>query len=232
MNPRVTIIVPVYNEAATLPATLGQLAATPTAGYDREVIAVDDGSTDGSAQALDAWAATFGQQVIHLAHNQGKAAAIQAGLRAAQGDIVLLHDADGEYDPADHAALLAPLLANQADAVWGNRMHRGNPVGYRRYWLGNFGISLLASALYGRRIHDLETGAKAFRRSLVAPDALRAQGFAVEVELTVRLLKQRVRLREVHVRYRPRGFSEGKKISWRDGVRAVGLLFWYRLGGR
>lgn len=228
----VSVIVPVHNEAATLPDVLRALAATPTA-HAREVIAVDDGSTDGSGAVLDAWAAERPERrVIHLPQNLGKGAALRAGFTAARGEIVVVHDADGEYDVADHAALVAPLLAGRADAVWGSRMHRGNPVGYRRYWLGNYAISLLASVLYGRRVHDVETGAKALRRSLLPGLRLRAERFDVEVELTARVLAARARFTEVPVCYRPRSFAQGKKISWRDGVQAVWLLVWYRMSGR
>ncbi len=229
MPPGTSVIVPVHNEARTLPGVLRALEAASAEG-SREVIAVDDGSTDGSAAILDAWAAARpDHRVIHLPRNQGKGAALRAGFAEARGDIVIVHDADGEYDPADHAALLAPLLAGRADAVWGNRMHRGNPVGYRRYWLGNYAISLLASLLFGRRVHDVETGAKALRRTLLP--RLRAERFDVEVELTARVLQAGVAFAEVPVRYRPRRFAQGKKISWRDGVRAVGLLFKYRFFG-
>lgn len=227
----VSVIVPVYNEAAVLPTVLRGLSALALDG-DHEVIAVDDGSTDGSGAILDAWAQPPDRRVIHLPRNAGKGAALRAGFAAARGEIVVVHDADGEYDVADHAALLAPLLAGRADAVWGNRMHRGNPVGYRRYWLGNYAISLLASVLYGRRVHDVETGAKALRRTLLPRLRLAAERFDVEVELTARVLQARVPFAEVPVRYRPRSFVQGKKISWRDGVRAVGLLVWYRFGGK
>ncbi len=232
MPPRTSVIVPVHNEARTLPGVLRALEAASGGGVC-EVIAVDDGSTDTSGAILDAWAAERpDRRVIHLLRNQGKGAALRAGFADARGEIVVVHDADGEYDVADHAALLAPLLAGRADAVWGNRMHRGNPVGYRRYWLGNYAISLLASLLFGRRVHDVETGAKALRRTLLSSLRLRAEHFDIEVEMTARVLQARVAFAEVPVRYHPRRFAEGKKISWRDGVRAVWLLIGYRIFNR
>lgn len=227
--PLVSIIVPVYNETARILGALTQLLETPLPGGQREIIVVDDGSSDGSRAVVEDFERRGSVRACYHQKNRGKGAAVQTGVQAAAGEYLVLHDADGEYDPAEHRRLVAPLAAGQADVVYGNRMHRGNPVGYRRYWLGNYAISLWCSLLYGCRVHDVETGAKAFRRAVFPPLGLQAQRFDFEVEFTARILQAKLRLVEVPVHYRPRRFGQGKKISWRDGVRAFWLLAKYRL---
>ena len=229
MPPLASVIVPVYNEGKLLPEVLRRLRGVQVPGASLEVIVVDDGSVDGSGEIAAAWQRQGAGTVIRHPVNRGKGAALQSGIAAALGEWVLIHDADLEYDSRDLPKLITPLQQGTADVVYGNRMHRGNPVGYRRYWLGNYAISLWASLLFGRRIHDVETGAKAFRRSVLVQLHLAAERFDIEVELTARTLQGGWRFTEVPIRYSPRRFGEGKKISWRDGVQAFWLLLRYRL---
>ncbi len=226
--PPVSIIIPVYNEVSRLRAAVARVRAATIPGVEREIIVVDDGSTDGSRAVVEELEREGTVRACYHQQNRGKGAAIRTGVAAARGDRVVLHDADLEYDPAEHRKLLDPLLAGNADVVYGNRMHRGNPVGYWRYWIGNYLISLVCSLLFSRRVHDVETGAKAFRRAVLPGLGLRAERFDFEVEVTARVLQSGLRLAEVPVSYCPRRFGQGKKISWRDGVRALGLLVKYR----
>lgn len=220
---------PAYNEASRLGQAVEQVLAVKHANVRREVIIVDDGSSDGSSHVI----AGLAQQGLVRAYthdrNLGKGAALRTGMAQVLGEFIVIQDADLEYDPAEHERLLAPLLSGSADVVFGNRMHAGNPVGYRRYWLGNYLISAWASLLFGRRLHDVETGFKAFRRSLVQGLQLRANRFDFEVEFTARVLGSGARVLEVPITYRPRKFTEGKKITWRDGVAALWLLAKYRI---
>lgn len=220
---------PVYNEAPRLRAAIARLRAASIPGVEREIIVVDDGSTDGSRAVVEERAGNGQIRAFFHPHNCGKGAAILTGVAAARGDYLVLHDADLEYDPTEHRKLLGPLLAGAADVVYGNRMHAGNPVGYRRYWIGNYLISLVGSLLFGRRVHDVETGAKAFLRAVWPRLGLSAQRFDFEVEVTARVLQTRLRFAEVPITYHPRRFREGKKITWRDGVQALWLLLRYRL---
>lgn len=227
--PLVSIIMPVYNEAGRLRQAIQQVRAANIAGVRRELIVVDDGSTDGSGAVISGLARQGLVRAYTHDRNLGKGAALSTGIAQASGEFILVQDADLEYDPAEHERLFAPLLSGRADVVFGNRMHAGNPVGYRRYWLGNYLISAWASLLFGRRLHDVETGFKAFRRSLVARLQLRANRFDFEVEFTARVLGSGARVVEVPISYHPRKFTDGKKITWRDGVAALWLLVKYRL---
>lgn len=229
--PVVSIVLPVYNEAATLAAVVSRVQAVAGQTLRYELVVVDDGSTDTSRQLILELAARGIVKACYHPRNLGKGAALRSGFSVATGEFIVVQDADAEYDPNEHQRLLKPLMDNVADVVYGNRMHRSNPVGYRRYWLGNYVISLWCSLLYGRRVHDVETGAKAFRRALLPKLHLAADRFDFEVEFTVQVLRSGARYMEVPVSYRPRKFTEGKKITWRDGVQALWLLFTYRFFG-
>lgn len=228
---KVSIIVPCHNEEATLPHLLERLLAALTPGFDREIIVVDDGSTDGSGKILGQFLVRHPQIVraVLLPRNRGKGAAVRAGLELATGDILLVQDADLEYDPADIASLLERFRDPAVQVVYGSRIQgsriweRGNRSYQRYYWGGRL-LTWLTNVLYGSRLTDESTGYKALRRTALEGITLTADGFAFCPELTAKLLRQRLVIHEVPIHYTPRSFAEGKKIRWWDGAVAIWTL--------
>jgi glycosyltransferase involved in cell wall biosynthesis len=227
--PVLTVIVPVYNEARHLPEVLERLFTSPCP-IEREWIFVDDASTDDSAGILDELAAPRGVKVIRRPGNGGKGMAIREGIRAATGDFILIQDADLEYDPRDVPRLLGPLLADEADVVYGSRFRRERPQVHRTmHFLINRTLTALSNLLSGIYLSDMETCYKVFRSDLLKAMNLRSQRFGFEVESTAYIAKVRVRIHEVPISYFPRTRLAGKKITWRDGVAALGHLVVYNL---
>jgi glycosyltransferase involved in cell wall biosynthesis len=225
-DPLVSIVVPAYNEASTIEEVLGRLSAVP---FRTEVIVVDDGSTDGTA---DLAAAVDGVRLIRRPRNAGKGAAVRDGIAVSSGDIVVIQDADLEYDPKDLARLLEPLIEGHADAVYGTRLRGGAPQRAHLFWhyAGNRFLSLLTNVLYNTTISDMEVGYKAFRGDLIRGLRLVSDDFRFEPEVTAKVLKTSgVRLYEVPISYYGRTFAEGKKITWRDGLKAVVALVRFRV---
>ena len=225
-----TVIVPARGEAATLPEIVARVRAT---GLAHQIVVVDDGSTDGTPAVLAALANAGEPPLTLFRHDRsrGKGAAIRTGLAAATGNLILVQDADLEYDPVDYPALLAPFADPAVQAVYGSRnLRSGNGrSNFAFYWGGRF-LSWLASSLYrGARLTDEATGYKAVRTALLREFALQENGFAFCAELTARLLSRRVCIREVPVSYRPRTRREGKKIRWHDGIAAIWTLVRLRL---
>jgi len=219
---KVTVIIPVYNEEKYVAAVWQRLQALAWPEWEKEIIFVDDGSSDHTAEVLKSL--SIAGRVITHARNRGKGAAIKTGLAAARGEIIAIQDADLEYDPADLAALIAPIVRGEADVVYGSRMTGHNAIGHWRYYFGNKLISVLASWLYGAKLSDVETGYKVFRRALAAGLELKSDDFGIEAELTAKFLKSQCQIIELPISYRPRRFSEGKKIRGRDGWQAIWLL--------
>ncbi len=214
---KLSVIIPVYNERATLPALLDRVRLAP---YEKEVLIVDDGSTDGTWEVLQALQAP---DVVLLKHprNQGKGTALRTGLAHASGDIVIFQDADLEYDPQDYPLLVQPILQGNASVVYGYRTwQRTGPLYPPRYYANRL-LTLLTNLLYGARLKDMEVCYKAFQAQVIKGLDLRAQRFDIEPEVTAKLLKAGYAIRQVPIRYHPRGVKEGKKIGWRDGFAAV-----------
>jgi glycosyltransferase involved in cell wall biosynthesis len=222
---RLSIIIPVYNEAQTVDQVLDRVDAIPLAGVEKEVIVVDDGSTDGSAEIIRRRLSGGANQIAHLSIiNLGKGAAVRFGFKHATGDIVMIQDADLELDPAECLKLIDPILKGTAAVVYGSRFLRPTPGIPRRTRLANRALTFLTNALYGSRLTDMETAYKALTRDVLRSISLRCVGFDIEPEITARVLQAGYTIAEVPISYRPRRIDEGKKISWTDGLDAVYTL--------
>jgi glycosyltransferase involved in cell wall biosynthesis len=224
-----SVVMPVYNEVHTIAEVVGRVQRA-SAHMSREIIVVDDASTDGTDGVLDKLAREHPEvRVFSHPVNQGKGAAIRTGIAHATGDIVLVQDADLEYDPRDYPMLLEPILENQADVVFGNRFHGGpHRVLYFWHYAANRFLTLLTNLLTGLNVTDMEVGYKVFRREVLRRLTLKSDRFGFEPEVTVKVAKLRVRVYEVPIRYYGRTYEEGKKITWRDGVAALCHIVRYR----
>ena len=227
-NLLLSVIVPAYNEAATVEAALRRIRAI---ALRLEIIAVNDASTDGTREILDELAKTgLVDRVIHHEKNRGKGAAIRSGITAASGDAVVVQDADLEYDPADLPSLLLPIRARQADAVYGSRFQGGpHRVLYFWHYVGNRFLTLLSNMFTNLNLTDLETCYKLIRTDLLKQLPLSSNRFGFEVEITARLAQARARIWEIPISYSGRTYAEGKKITWRDGCAALFHILRYNL---
>jgi glycosyltransferase involved in cell wall biosynthesis len=221
---RLSIIVPVYNEARTVRAVIDRLL-TIDLPVPREILVVDDGSTDGTGDVLDKAAAEgLGVTVIRMPQNGGKGTAIRAGLARATGTIVAIQDADLELDPAQLAGLVQPIVTGQANVVYGSRFLDGTARAPRMTIAGNRMLTAATNVLYGSAITDMETCYKIMRAEVARSLNLTASRFEIEPQITARLLRGGHRIHELPVQFAPRSKAEGKKIKWRDGVRALQVL--------
>jgi hypothetical protein len=229
---RLSVIIPVFNEAQTVEAVIQRVRQT---GLPLELVLVDDGSTDGTRDLLQRYEDAADCKVIIHEKNCGKGAALKTGLAAAEGDVIVVQDADMEYDPRDFRLLLQPILEDQADVVYGSRfIHNDRPVSPLWHQGANQVITFFASLASGYKFTDVETCYKMFRRDVVQDivPGLREKRFGVEIELTMKLAKQRgLRFFERPIQYERRSYAEGKKIGWRDGIAALWCIFRYRLFG-
>lgn len=225
---KVSIIIPVYNEEKTIKELLLKVQNTDFSGLEKEIIIVDDASFDATTDILN----NMKQQYKILFHkkNQGKGAAIRTAVKEATGDIVVIQDADLEYLPEDYNKLLPFIINNQADVVYGSRfLDRENIKNFMfKNMLANKILTMLTNILYGASITDMETCYKAFRREFIQNIEIKSDRFDFEPEITSKLLKKKVRLKEVPISYNGRGHNEGKKINWKDGISAVVALIKYR----
>ncbi len=223
---KLDIVIPAYNERHTIREILKRVDAV---GMADEIIVVDDGSTDGTRDILAELNGTGDVRVIFQEKNQGKGAAVRAGIHAATGDVILIQDADLEYDPRDYPALMKPIREGLADVVYGSRF-LGGPRRPVMFWhmVANKMLTLMTNLLYDTILTDMETGYKVFRREVVEGMKLRANRFDFEPEFTAKILKRKVRIFEVPITFNPRDYHEGKKIGLRDAFEAVWALLKYR----
>jgi glycosyltransferase involved in cell wall biosynthesis len=223
---KLSIIIPAYNEEATVEALVRQVQAVDLRPIEKEIIVVNDGSKDGTEQVLKGLAA-----IRYISHerNAGKGAALTTGFQAATGDIVLIQDADLEYHPDDYQTVIQPIVDGACDAVMGSRfiLYKPQFLGKRRspylsHYIGNMLVTSITNLLYGQRFTDYEGCYKAFRRTVVAATPVKAKGFEFDNELICKLMRKGVRIVEVPIRYTPRSYESGKKITWRHGV----IMLW------
>jgi glycosyltransferase involved in cell wall biosynthesis len=226
---KLSVVIPVYNERATLRYVVERVLAVP---LDLEVLCVDDGSRDGSREILSELQTQHRQvQVFLQPRNMGKGAALRHGIQAATGDFVVIQDADLEYDPADYPLLLDPLIQGKADVVYGSRFLGAAPHRVLYFWhsVGNRALTLLSNCLTNINLTDMETCYKVFRREVIQSIPIEENRFGFEPEITVKVAKRRLRIYEVGISYWGRTYEEGKKIGWRDGLRAVWCLLKYSI---
>jgi len=233
---KLSVVIPVYNEMATLDAILAKVQAAPLPdGLAMEVVLVDDCSTDGSRAKLEALQTEHPEWIVCFHEvNQGKGAALRDGFAAATGDIVLIQDADLEYDPADYPALLGPILNGHADVVFGSRFLGGGPHRVVFFWhyMGNRFLTTLSNMMTDLNLTDMEVCYKVFRREVLAGITIQEARFGFEPEITAKVARcKRWRIYEVPIAYYGRGYEEGKKITWRDGFRALWCIFKYHFVG-
>ena len=222
---KVSVIIPAYNERDTIEEAIRRVKAVPV---DKEIIVADDGSTDGTAEVV---AGIPDVLLVRNEKNEGKGIAIRRALPHATGDIVLIQDADLEYDPKDYPALIEPIEKGEADVVYGSRFLMGRPHMKLAHFIANKVFAWTATLLYGVRVTDEGTAYKAFRRELLTGLDLRCRRFEFCPEVTARLLKRGVRYKEVPIWYRARTVAEGKKIGYRDGLEILWALIKYRFKG-
>jgi glycosyltransferase involved in cell wall biosynthesis len=234
MVKKVSIVIPAFNERATLEELLRRVARAPLPdGLEREILVVDDGSSDGTRELLREIAARgeWPLRVFEQEVNQGKGAALRRGFAEATGDVIVIQDADLEYDPREYPLLLAPILQGEADAVFGSRFVGGRPHRVLLYWhsLGNRFLTTVSNMMSNLNLTDMETCYKVFRRSLLEGVVLRSNRFGIEPELTAKLARRRARIYEVPISYHGRTYAEGKKIGWKDGLAALWAIVRYNL---
>ena len=228
---KLSIIIPVFNESKTVGAIIDKVRGLDLgSGVEKEIIVVNDGSSDGTKEALKPYEKGVpGVTVFNNPVNLGKGASVRIGFSLAKGDIVTIQDADLELDPAEYKHLIQPILDGSADVVYGSRFTRGGKKGKLTFWLANKALAALTNTLYSASLTDIETCYKVFRADVIPQLKLKAARFEIEPELTAQLLKRGFRIKELPIGYSPRTHDEGKKINWKDGFGAVWMLVTQRL---
>lgn len=230
---KLSIVIPVFNEKNTILSILARVEEANVKGLEKEIIIVDDCSGDGTRGILKGLENKH--KIIYHEKNQGKGAALKNGFTRASGDLIIIQDADLEYDPADYELLIDPICEGKADVVYGCRF-RGNKqrVFYFHHYAGNRFLTLLSNIFTNLNLHDMETGYKVFRSEVVHSfkDKLKSKRFGIEPEITARVAKGDWRVYEVPINYYGRSYAEGKKIGWRDGIKAIFCIFYFNLFSR
>jgi glycosyltransferase involved in cell wall biosynthesis len=224
---QISVVIPVYNEVSTIREIVVRVQAVD---LEKEIIIVDDGSTDGTRELLQEITLSHENvRVLYHDRNQGKGAALRTGFESATGDIVIIQDADLEYDPREYPVLLEPILDGRADIVYGSRF-LGGPHRVLFFWhyLGNKFLTLLSNALTNLNLTDMETCYKVFRREVLSDIQLKSNRFGFEPEFTAKIAKKDFRIYETSISYSGRTYAEGKKIGWKDGVKAIVAIIWFR----
>ncbi len=227
---KLSVVIPVYNEEKTLADLVATVRAVDV-GLEKEIVLVNDCSSDGTGAVLDRLAAEHADlKVFHHAVNQGKGAALRTGFSKATGDFVIIQDADLEYDPQEYPILLAPMLSGRADVVYGSRFAGGGAHRVHLFWhyLGNKFLTTLSNMMTNLNLTDMEVCYKLFRREVLEKISLRENRFGFEVEITAKVARGRWRIYEVPISYYGRSYEEGKKITWKDGFRAIYCIIKYR----
>ena len=228
--PLLSILMPVYNEAQTLHEIIAKVEAVNLGDVRKELIIVDDGSKDGTREVLKQLAETSKHKIYFHGQNMGKGAALRTALTYAEGDIILIQDADLEYDPAEYTELVKPILDGRADVVYGSRLTGGKVARAFNFWhyLGNKMLTFVTNILYNATLTDMETCYKVFRADVVKNFQIKSNKFDFEPEITAKILKRKYKLYEMPISYYGRDFEEGKKITWKDGFGAIWALVKYR----
>jgi glycosyltransferase involved in cell wall biosynthesis len=225
-----SVIIPAYNEEHFLPEVIKRVTEVP---YEKEIIVVDDASADGTRALLERLkqdSAHDGLRAVFHEKNAGKGAAVRSGIEIASGDIIIIQDADLEYDPKDYPTLLAPILEGKADVVYGSRFLGGpHRVLYFWHYVGNMVVTLLSNMFSDLNLSDMETGYKVFRRSVFSDISIESNRFGFEPEITAKVARSGFRVYEVPISYHGRSYTEGKKITWKDGIKALFTIVKYNV---
>lgn len=224
---KISVVMPVYNEIKTIDEILTRVQAV---AMEKEIVIVDDYSTDGTRERLEKFEQGHGNvKVFYHQRNQGKGAALRTGFESVTGDIVIIQDADLEYDPREYPVLMEPILDGRADVVYGSRF-LGGPHRVLFFWhyLGNKFLTLLSNALTNLNLTDMETCYKVFRREVISDIQLKSNRFGFEPEFTAKIARKKFRIYETPISYSGRTYAEGKKIGWKDGAKAIFAILWFR----